>query len=109
MIPCEDSHWHVGEGVNDDDAPTDNSVMKSFVMLARCWNNPLAINPLGYLKEQLELLMNEGSWMSLLWKVKLQENQTSNVSWFLDSYILSYCMYMCVPDLPILSKKGKSR
>ena len=39
-------------------------------------------------------------------EVKLQENQTGDASRFLGSYILSYCMYMFVPDLPILSRAG---
>ena len=39
-------------------------------------------------------------------EVKLQENQTGDASQFLGLYILSYCMYMFVPDLPILSRVG---
>ena len=39
-------------------------------------------------------------------EVKLQENQTGDASRFLGPYILSYCMYMCVSDLPILSRAG---
>ena len=35
-------------------------------------------------------------------EVKLQENQTGDASRFLGLYILLYCMYMFVPDLPIL-------
>ena len=42
-------------------------------------------------------------------EVKLQENQTENVSQFLGSYILSYGMYMFVLSLSILSGKGISR
>ena len=38
------------------------------------------------------------------WRVKLQENQTGDASWFLGLYILSYCMYMLVSNLPILSR-----
>ena len=37
-------------------------------------------------------------------EVKLQENQTGDASQFLGLYILSYCMYMFVSDLPILSR-----
>ena len=39
-------------------------------------------------------------------EVKLQENQTGDASQFLGLYILSYCMYMLVSDLPILSRVG---
>ena len=39
-------------------------------------------------------------------EVKLQENQTGNASQFLGLYILSYCMYMLVSDLPILFRAG---
>ena len=38
--------------------------------------------------------------------MKLQENQTGDASQFLGFYILSYCMYMLVADLPILSRAG---
>ena len=37
-------------------------------------------------------------------EVKLQENQTGDASQFLGLYILSYCMYMFVSDLLILSR-----
>ena len=37
---------------------------------------------------------------------ELQENQTGDASRFLGLYILSYCMYMLVSDLPILSRAG---
>ena len=40
---------------------------------------------------------------------KLQENQTGYASQFLDSYILSYGMYMFVLNLLMLYKKGISR
>ena len=39
-------------------------------------------------------------------EVKLQENQTGDASRFLGLYILSYCMYMFVSDLPILFRAG---
>ena len=39
-------------------------------------------------------------------EVKLQENQTGNASQFLGSYILSYCVYMLISNLPILSRTG---
>ena len=39
-------------------------------------------------------------------EVKLQENQTGDASRFLGLYILSYCVYMLVSDLPILSRAG---
>ena len=38
--------------------------------------------------------------------MKLQENQTGDASRFLGLYILSYCMYMFVLDLPILFRAG---
>ena len=38
--------------------------------------------------------------------MKLQENQTGDASRFLGLYILSYCGYMFVSDLPILSRAG---
>ena len=38
--------------------------------------------------------------------MKLQENQTGDASQFLGLYILSYCVYMFVSDLPILSRAG---
>ena len=38
--------------------------------------------------------------------MKLQENQTGDASQFLGLYILSYCMYMLVSNLPILSRAG---
>ena len=38
--------------------------------------------------------------------MKLQENQIGDASRFPGLYILSYCMYMFVLDLPILSKAG---
>ena len=37
---------------------------------------------------------------------ELQENQTGDAGQFLGLYILSYCMYMLVSDLPILSRAG---
>ena len=39
-------------------------------------------------------------------EVKLQENQTGDASRFLGSYILSYCVYMLISNLPILSRTG---
>ena len=39
-------------------------------------------------------------------EVKLQENQTGDASRFLGLYILSYCRYMFVSDLPISSRTG---
>ena len=39
-------------------------------------------------------------------EVKLQENQTGDASQFLGLYILSYCMYMLVLNLPILLRAG---
>ena len=38
--------------------------------------------------------------------MKLQENQTGDASQFLGLYILSYCMYMLVLNLPILLRAG---
>ena len=50
---------------------------------------------------QLELLMGEGvDWVHFR-KWNFQENQTGDTSWFLESYILSYCMYMFISNVHV--------